>query len=231
MTGTFCVIIDRLRLRVFAKAMFMLANLLTVLNPTALAIAAAVVLAALGTISYLKGWKFIFEFVVVIAAALALSFVVRTFVVGVYEVPSGSMESTIEVGDRILSEKISYRFSQPAKGDIITFENPTDEDVVLVKRVIATAGDVVDISNGNLYINGELQNEPYTSGKPTYELTSAYDGKRISYPYAVPEGHVWVMGDNRTNSSDSRYFGSVPTSTITGRVFFRYWPFDRFGIM
>ncbi len=175
--------------------------------------------------------KFIFEILVVVVAALALSFVVRTFIVEVYEVPSGSMESTIEIGDRILSERISYHFNEPAKGDIVTFASPTEEGVTLVKRVIATAGDVVDIANGNLYINGELQNESYTLGKPTYELASGSNGKKISYPYAVPEGEVWVMGDNRTNSSDSRYFGSVPTSSITGRVFFRYWPFDRFGTM
>ncbi len=180
--------------------------------------------------SYIKGWRFLFEIIVVVVAALSLSLVVRTFFVEVYEVPSGSMESTIEIGDRILSEKVSYNFSGPSRGDIVTFDSPTDEGVVLVKRVIAVGGDIVDISNGHLYINGELQQESYVVD-PTYELTSTYQGKKITYPYAVPEGQMWVMGDNRDNSQDSRYFGSVPTNTITGKVFFRYWPFTRFGPM
>ncbi len=180
--------------------------------------------------SYLRGWRFLFEIIVVVVAALSLSLVVRTFFVEVYEVPSGSMESTIEIGDRILSEKVSYNFSKPQRGDIVTFDSPTDEGVILVKRVIAVGGDVVDIANGNLYVNGELQQESYAPD-PTYELASTYKGKRITYPYAVPDGQMWVMGDNRDNSQDSRYFGSVPIDTITGKVFFRYWPFTRFGPM
>lgn len=179
-------------------------------------------------------WKFIkgvIEIVLVIVVALGISFLLRTYVVEAYEVPTGSMIPTIEEYDRILSEKITYRFEDPEPGDIVTFANPTEDDSILVKRVIAVEGDVVDIYDGNLYINGELQEEDYVEGRPTYELSSTYNDMTISYPYTVPEGCIWVMGDNRTNSSDSRYFGAVDVDTITGRVFFRYWPFDRLGVM
>ena len=89
----------------------------------------------------------------------------------------------------------------------------------------------MDIHNDNLYINGELQQEDYVHGLPTRQLSPTYNNMTISYPYVVPEGQVWVMGDNRTNSSDSRYFGPVDASTVSGHVVFRYWPFDRFGTL
>lgn len=184
--------------------------------------------------------RMLVEIIVIVVLAVALSFVVRTFLVETYEVPSGSMIPTIDteenlangVYDRILSEKISYYSGTPQKGDIVTFESPLDNgNTILVKRVIATGGDTVDIRGGNLYINGVLQNEEYVHGKPTNALYPTMPGVEIDYPYTVPEGCIWVMGDNRTNSEDSRYFGPVKTDTVTGRVFFRYMPFDRFGPM
>jgi len=173
----------------------------------------------------------IIEIVIIVAAAIALTFVVRTFVIESYEVPTGSMQSTIEPGDRVLSERISYYFRTPERGEIVTFTNPTDNRETLVKRTIAVAGDVVDIYGDNLYVNGELQVEDYVHGLPTRQLAPTYQNMTISYPFTVPEGYIWVMGDNRTNSSDSRYFGPVETSTVSGHVVFRYWPFDRFGPM
>lgn len=173
----------------------------------------------------------IIEIVIIVAAAIALTFVVRTFVIESYEVPTASMQSTIEPGDRILSERVSYYSRTPARGEIITFTNPTDSTETLVKRTIAVAGDVVDIYDDNLYINGELQEEDYVHGLPTRQLSPTYKNIPITYPYVVPEGYIWVMGDNRINSSDSRYFGPVETSTVSGHVVFRYWPFNRFGVM
>ncbi len=194
--------------------------------------------------------RLIAEIVVIIVVAFILSFVVRTLLVETYEVPSGSMEDTIQIGDRILSEKISYYFGEPQKGDIITFESPiqsedssssysvttTDQDTanqeIFVKRVIATEGDTIDIRNGSVYVNGELLAEDYVKdGDPTVTFTSTYQDMEIEYPYTVPEDELWVMGDNRTNSRDSRYFGPIEVSSITGRVFFRYWPLHRFGLM
>ena len=170
--------------------------------------------------------RVIVEIVIIVAAAL-----VRTFVIEAYEVPTGSMISTIEPGDRILSERISYRMHEPNRGDIITFTNPMNPEQTLVKRTIAVEGDVVDIQNDCLYVNGELQHEDYTHGKPTRQLSPTFKNMQIDYPYTVPEDCIWVMGDNRTNSSDSRYFGPIETSTVSGHVVFRYWPFDRFGTL
>ena len=97
---------------------------------------------------------------------------------------------------------------------------------MLIKRVIATGGQTVDLRDGAVYVDGVRLDEPYTQGKPSNDLNSG-----IQYPYVVPEGYVWVMGDNRTNSADSRAFGAVNMEDITGRAVFRYWPLDRIGTL
>ena len=98
----------------------------------------------------------------------------------------------------------------------------------LIKRCIATAGQTIDIDgDGFLYIDGVAQTETYTHGKPTLPLTNS----TITFPYTVPSGYIWVMGDNRTNSQDSRYFGAVPTSSVTGRGVLVYWPVPDFGLL
>jgi signal peptidase I len=100
----------------------------------------------------------------------------------------------------------------------------------LIKRIIATGGQTVDLIDGKVYVDGVALNEPYTDGLPSYPLSNA-PGITITYPYTVPEGEVWVMGDNRTNSQDSRYFGSVPVDSITGKAVFRYWPLTSIGTL
>lgn len=186
------------------------------------------------------------EFIGVIVVAGVLAWAITTFVVQPYEIPSGSMEDTIEVGDRVLSEKISCYFGEPKAGDIVTFEayeDPLTDDIyttredapetvrgrleekVLIKRVIATAGQTVTLEDGYVYVDGRRLSEPYTDGEPSYPLADS----SLSFPYTVPEGEIWVMGDNRTNSKDSRFFGGVPVENVTGHAFWRYWPLDRFG--
>ena len=177
-----------------------------------------------------KAVRGLVELIIILVAAFALSILIRTFVCEAYQVPTGSMVPTIEEGDRILSERVTLYKGEADVGDIITFDSPTDSSMTLVKRVIAKEGDVVDIHDGCLYVNGFLQEEDYVHDKPTYELEN-YPSVSIYYPYKVPEGYVWVMGDNRTNSSDSRYFGPIKEDSITGIVFFRFWPFNRFGTM
>ena len=132
------------------------------------------------------------------------------------------------VKDRVFSERVSYYMREPAPGEVVTFEDPTQPGRTLVKRVIATEGQTVDLKNGILYIDGVAQDEPYTNGLPSMPLRP-HEGVSISYPYKVPTGRVWVMGDNRTNSADSRYFGAVPVSSVSGHVFLTYWPLDRVG--
>ncbi|MDO4890564.1 MAG: signal peptidase I [Coriobacteriaceae bacterium] len=154
----------------------------------------------------------------------------RAFVVGTFEIPSSSMEDTIQIGDRVFSEKISYYGRSPEAGEIITFDDPLKEGQTLIKRVIAVGGDEVDLRDGQVYVNGTALDEPYTEGKPSYELEPA-PGVDVSFPYTVPNGYLWVMGDNRTNSADSRYFGAIPATSVSGHANIIYWPLDHIGAL
>ena len=116
---------------------------------------------------------------------------------------------------------------EPVAGTISLEPGEGLEEVELVKRVVATAGQTVDIVDGAVYVDGEPLEEDYVDGALTEELA----GSGIEFPCTVPEGELWVMGDNRTNSTDSRWFGSVPVESVTGRVFFCYWPWDRIGVV
>ncbi len=168
--------------------------------------------------------------VITVAIVVGLVWFLRTFIFQAYEIPSGSMEDTIMTGDMVFSEKISYYLDDPKQGDIVTFKDPELPSRTLIKRVIATGGQTVDLKDGSVYVDGKRLSEPYTNGQMSYPLTSAY-GKTITYPYKVPDNEIWVMGDNRENSQDSRYFGSVPISTVTGKAVFKYWPINSIGML
>lgn len=174
-------------------------------------------------------FRSVLSVVLTLAAIVLASYLLRAFVFQSYEIPSASMEETIMTGDLVFSEKVSYRFGDPEPGDIVTFEDPEIPSRTLIKRVIATEGQTVDLKDGSVYIDGLKQFEPYTDGKPSYPLANSSED--ITYPYTVPSGEVWVMGDNRTNSQDSRYFGSVPVSSISGKAVLVYWPIDQFGLL
>lgn len=165
---------------------------------------------------------------VMVASVVVLSWGLQTFVFQAYEIPSGSMEETIMTGDMVFAEKISYRMGSPERGDIVTFADPEIPSRILIKRVIATEGETVDLVDGRVVVDGVALVEPYVRGLPSYPLTPAF-GEDIAYPYTVGEGELWVMGDNRTNSQDSRYFGAIDASTVTGKAVLTYWPLNRFG--
>ncbi len=171
-----------------------------------------------------------------VAIILGLSFGLRTFIVQPYQIPSGSMENTIIPGDMVFSEKITYWTNPIKAGEIVTFVSPVDihleseQPTTLIKRVVATGGQTVDIINGIVYVDGQALDESYVLGN-SEPLPVHAPGVNISYPYTVPEGHLWVMGDNRELSKDSRYFGPVPESSVTGRAFFIYWPLNRIGLL
>ena len=169
------------------------------------------------------------EFVVMLAIVLGGAFLLRTYVVAPYEIPSSSMETTIMVGDKVFSEKVSYYSGSVQPGDIVTFKDPEVPSRTLIKRCIATAGQTVDLVDGVVYVDGEPQADSFAQGL-SYPLTPAV-GVEVVYPYTVPEGCIWVMGDNRENSQDSRYFGAVPESSVSGHAFFVYWPLDRMGAL
>lgn len=147
--------------------------------------------------------------------------VLRPFVAEPFYVPSRSMAPTLETGDRILADKLVYRLAGPDRGDLVIFQDPRGGEE-MAKRLVGLPGDSVEVNDGVLRVNGERVEEPYVD----YNLAdSTFFG-----PVTVPEGHVFVMGDNRTNSEDSRGFGPVPESALIGAVPLRFWPLDRAGM-
>ena len=167
---------------------------------------------------------------IMVAFVFGLSWALRTFVFQPYEIPSGSMEDTIMTGDMVFSEKVSYYLHDPEPSDIVTFQDPEIPGRVLIKRCIAVGGQTVDLVDGRVVVDGVVLDEPYTNGLPSEPLKTA-PGVDITYPYTVPKGQLWVMGDNRTNSNDSRYFGAIDESTVTGRAALIYWPLNNFGLL
>lgn len=175
-------------------------------------------------------FKRFISFLVMVAIIVAAAWTLRAFVIEPFQIPSGSMEQTIQTGDMVFAEKVSYRFADPRPGDIVVFSDPQVPSRTLIKRVIATGGQTVDLRDGGVYVDGVALEEPYTDGLPSYPLRPV-GNVDISYPYTVPEGYVWVMGDNRTNSSDSRYFGPVDRDTVFGKAFVIYWPLDDLALL
>ena len=152
----------------------------------------------------------------VVALVLVFGFV-RPFVVEAYRIPTESMVPTLEVGDRVLANKFIYRFTEPERRDIVVFDSvDEDDDQTLIKRVVGVAGDEIQVQGGVLYVNGEAQDEPY--------LNDADLSRGLYGPTVVPEGHIFVMGDNRGNSADSRVFGPLPLENLRGEAFVVFWP-------
>ena len=166
----------------------------------------------------------VIEYLVILVVSFALVFgFVRPFVVEEFWIPSGSMIPTLEINDRVLVNKFIYRFTEPARGDIVVFESVDTPNTDLIKRVVALPGDRVAVRSGRLIVNGEPQKEPYTNKK--FPDTSFFA------PTTIPKNHVFVMGDNRANSSDSRVFGPLPKKNIEGEAFLRFWPLGRIGLL
>jgi signal peptidase I len=171
-----------------------------------------------------KGGGFL-EFMVILLVAFALVFgFVRPFVLEAFYIPSESMVPTLEVGDRVFVNKFVYRFSEPQRGDIIVFRSVEGEGEDLIKRVIGVPGDRIAIINGVLHVNGETQKETYL--RDARPLDEGPNG-----PTRVREGEVFMMGDNRANSRDSRFFGPVPIENIEGEAFVIFWPPWRIGLL
>jgi signal peptidase I len=162
------------------------------------------------------------EFLVILLISFALVFgFVRPFVVEAFYIPSQSMVPTLKVQDRVLVNKFIYRFSEPERRDIVVFQSVEGGGEDLIKRVVGLPGDEIAVRGGRLFVNGEPQTEPYVNKKFPDRSTFA--------PTRVPKGHYFMMGDNRANSRDSRFFGPVPEKNIEGEAFLRFWPLDRIG--
>jgi len=161
----------------------------------------------------------VLEIVGIVVAAFALAMLVQAFVIKPFTIHQISMQPTLLDGDRVLINRMVYHFRDPKAGDVVVFDSPVEEDEDLVKRVVAVAGDSVATKGGVLYVNGQPQEEPYLANSP-------FEGDDMA-ELVVPEDEVFVMGDNRNFSGDSRLFGPIDTERIIGAAFAIYWPIGR----
>ena len=162
----------------------------------------------------------------ILGIALILAFLLRMWVAEPRFIPSESMLPTLEIGDRLVVEKLSYHFHPPQRGDIVVFYPPSilqiqgyKEDQAFIKRVIGQAGDIISVEQGIVYLNHQPLKEKYTLEPPFYNLPTL----------KVPEGELFVMGDNRNNSNDSHVWGFLPQKNLIGHAVFRFWPLSNIG--
>jgi signal peptidase I len=174
------------------------------------------------------------EYAEALVIALVLALFIRTFVVQAFKIPSGSMKETLLIGDHLLVTKFKYGVkapftdkvvipvSDPQRRDVIVFEYPEDTSKDYIKRVVGVPGDVILVRNKELYVNGELQDEPYVRHSSP-DIAPQRDNFG---PATVPEGKYFVMGDNRDESHDSRFWGFVDREKIVGKALILYWSWD-----
>jgi len=178
------------------------------------------------------------EYVEAILIAALMALVIRTFIIQAFKIPSGSMEKTLLIGDHILVNKFLFGtkipfvdkkyliIREPVRGDIIVFKYPEDETKDFIKRVIGTPGDVVEISNKKVYVNGKPLVEPYTVYADGDVLAKSLQARDNFGPVKVPPDEYFMMGDNRDRSHDSRFWGFVDKNKIIGKALVIYWSWD-----
>jgi signal peptidase I len=179
-----------------------------------------------------RGYRAVVEWTIILMAVLLCTVLLRTYVVQSFYIPSGSMLPTLQIGDRIIVNKLSYHLHDVHRGDIVVFARPPLEDqeyADLVKRVIGLPGETISSKNGSVYINGKKLNEPWLPpGPDSFTGPLAGDDPHPQFnlpgPVKIPAGEYFVMGDNRTDSEDSRFFGPIPKSLIVGRAVAVIWP-------
>jgi signal peptidase I len=190
------------------------------------------------------------ELVVIIALAVGLALLIQAFVVKPYQIPSASMEPTLDIGQRVLVDRVGYHFGDPDIGDIVVFHPPTgadsgsprcgveplpeaeacprpvdsEADTNFIKRIVAGPGDTLSIKDGHPVVNGVMAQEDF--------IKPCDGGRKCDCPktITIPPDHYFMMGDNRGSSDDSRFWGPVPRDWIIGQALFTYWPPDRIGI-
>jgi signal peptidase I len=177
------------------------------------------------------------EYAAIVVVAVLVALAVQAWLLKPYRIPSGSMLDTLRPGDRVLVNRVVYHLREPERGDVIVFQYPEDPEVVFIKRVVGVPGDVLEVRDGRLYVNGGKVAEPYvhrtggridpTVAQATVAGSTMHDPWSLAEPYRIPEGSYFVMGDNRTDSDDSRDWGTVPRTAIVGEGLATYWPFSR----
>ena len=166
------------------------------------------------------------EWAGLLGGALLIALLIRTFLFQPFYIPTASMYPTLKVNDRVLVNKLSYKIHDVHRGDIVVFTAPQGEATTgikdLIKRVVGLPGETVEGHDGHVYVGGRMLQEPYL---PDGVVTSDFG------PEKVPAASYWMMGDNRSQSRDSRYFGPIPESKVVGRAFVRLWPLSRLGFL
>ena len=178
------------------------------------------------------------EYAEAIVIAVLLALFIRTFIVQAFKIPSGSMLETLQIGDHLLVNKFIYGIKmpftgkvlipvrEPQRGDIIVFKFPEDPSVDYIKRVVAVGGDTVEIQDKRLFVNGRLVSSGHEQYKDGRVISASESPRDNCVPLTVPEGKLFVMGDNRDNSYDSRFWGFVDIEAVRGKAFILYWSWD-----
>jgi signal peptidase I len=185
--------------------------------------------------------KFIKEYLEPIAIAILIALFIRTFVVQAFKIPSSSMEPTLQIGDHLLVNKFIYgikipfigtkyfQYKKPQRGDIIVFIYPKDRSKDFIKRVIGTEGEKVQIVRNKIYINNQLIEDPWGHYDERAFTTKYLQPMEIFGPVSVPANSVFVLGDNRDNSQDSRFWGFVNVNEVKGKAIIIYFSWDRYA--
>jgi signal peptidase I len=190
------------------------------------------------------------EFVIIVAVALGLAFGIQAWLVKPFRIPSGSMEPTLAIGQRVLVDRVTYHFSKPSRGDIVVFHPPkgsesngekcgvprpnnepcpvgttAESSANFIKRIVGLPGDRVKVIGNHAYVNGKRQNDSFAHTTPCTEVCN------LPKEITIPPDHFFMMGDNRGESDDSRDWGPVPKKSLVGHAFFTYWPPKRIGTL
>jgi signal peptidase I len=185
--------------------------------------------------------KIVKEYLEPIFIAIVIALFIRTFIVQAFKIPSSSMEPTLQVGDHLLVSKFIYgikvpfvdgkyfQFRKPQRGDIIVFIYPKDRSKDFIKRVIGTEGEKVEVVHNNIYINDKLIDDPWGHYDERSQSTKYLQPMEKFGPVIVPQGSLFVLGDNRDNSQDSRYWGYVNVNEVKGKAFIIYFSWDRYA--
>jgi len=178
--------------------------------------------------SYNKSWFYLllYLFFGIILTSLSQAYT-GNHLIQAFKIPAGSMLPTLQIGDHLLVDKSIYKNNPIQRGDIVVFPLPEKPEVSYIKRVIALPGDTLEIVNKNVFINGIKQDHPYSIHSDTKILEKGNSPRDNYGPITIPEGNVFVMGDNRDNSHDSRFYGYIPTQTVKGKFVQIYWSWDR----
>ncbi len=179
------------------------------------------------------------EYAEAIIIAILIALFIRTFIVQAFKIPSGSMKPTLQIGDHLLVNKFAYGvkipfvrktlvpINDPKRGDIVVFIYPVERDKDFIKRVIGVAGDTIEIKDKHIFINGSRFDDKYGVYTDALVFPSSMQPRDNFGPVTVPEGNIFVMGDNRDQSYDSRFWGFVELSDVLGKAFITYWSWDK----